>query len=874
MKKLLTSTFALIITVSLSAQVQSGKVRTAGSPDKHGEPLSGVIVTMRGGTNSALTDGNGRFEVPMRGVAEGDAISLERVSKNNYVLLDEDILYTEYPFSQSVPLEIVMKSVEEIRKEREEIIQRSQATLRVQYDARIADLESRLKSESITSEYYISQYNILVDQKQKYEKMIGSIADHYSKIDYDRLDSLDREITRNISAGDFERADSLLNSKGDLNARLASHKEEQAIIASREQQLLADKSANEDNGRRLAADFFNKHTVALGRFNVDSAAYFIEKRAEVDTTNWEYQYDAAAFLFRNKAEYEKSVCYLSKALNHCDTPESQVLCYLRLGEINTDLAEYDKASECYRNALTVCEADGSDDRYRLDSYYNIASLEFKRANYATALEYYNKIQNILANSDNSDYSELVRDLYLALSVIHNQMGNYDMSDEYITKALAESEKLDEYYSHQRANVFSQLAHNYVVRRDFVKAEDLFSKALDISLKINSRIHPDVASLYNSLGLVYDEQKKPDEALECHNEALNIRLKLFGENHPDVAHSYNSMASIYKTYKMYDEARSLYEKALKIRRTVYGDAHDDVATIYNNIATIDANEGRLEDAKDYFSRAKDIYVKQFGPKHPKVGQMLLNIGTIDMDVDKDLATEELEQYLDIVSDAFGPESDNMASAYYDVALAYNGVDTGVALSYMIRAKEIYQKDGFDQVEEALLLRRMANVYSTKSEFEKSIEYQTMAVKVIDDFHNNFSDSAIQLRWELYDYYFKLKNFIGEGDLDAWETSFDEFMSSYSVSINAVDPESAAVRSGISGRYEILRYNDWTVDCTLSFFNEVSKGANASKHLVLYKDGEIITRTFDGTIGVRFDLVKLDPSEKDRMIDMYYDTLNNK
>ena len=335
-----------------------------------------------------------------------------------------------------------------------------------------------------------------------------------------------------------------------------------------------------------------------------------------------------------------------------------------------------------------------------------------------------------------------------------------------------------------------------------------------------------------------------------------------------------MASIYKTYKMYDEARSLYEKALKIRRTVYGDAHDDVATIYNNIATIDANEGRLEEAKDYFSRAKDIYVKQFGPKHPKVGQMLLNIGTIDMDVDKDLATEELEQYLDIVSDAFGPESDNMASAYYDVALAYNGVDTGVALSYMIRAKEIYQKDGFDQVEEALLLRRMANVYSTKSEFEKSIEYQTLAVKVIDDFHNNFSDSAIQFRWELYDYYFKLKNFIGEGDLDAWETSFDEFMSSYSVSINAVDPESAAVRSGISGRYEILRYNDWTVDCTLSFFNEVSKGANASKHLVLYKDGEIITRTFDGTIGVRFDLVKLDPSEKDRMIDMYYNTLNNK
>lgn len=865
--------FVTILVIVLSqfaviAQVQRGKVRTAGTPEHRGEPLSSVVVTMRGGYNSVLTNSSGQFEVPMRGVSEGDAISLESVVKNNYVLLDEDVLYTEYAFSGTVPIEIVMKSLEDINKERKEIIERSQAAVRAQYDSRIEELEAKLEAESITADYYISQYNLLVEQKARYEKMIGSIADHYTKIDYDRLDELDRQITHCISMGDFERADSLLNTKGDLDARLDSHKAQQAVIAARELQLLSDKSASEKNGKRLAADFFNKYIVSFSRFDVDSAAYFIERRAEVDTSDWSYMYDAATFLSFHKAEYEKSCRYLEKALGCADNDNALAICYLRLGEVNSNLADYDKAVEYYRNALTLCEEGNSvEDKYKLECYHGMGCLEYELGNYEQALEHFKKIQDADVSTISESDKGLIRDLYLAMAVLYNEFDDYDTSDDYVGKALKISEEVDDYYSHERAAVLRQSAYNYANRRNFIKAEEFYLMALDINLKINSRIHPDVAGLYNDLGLVYEEQSKANEALGCHNEALNIRLALFGEQHPDVSNSYNSMASIYARYKMYDEAMRLYNKALEIRLAVLGENHDAVATVYNNIATIHANEGRYKEARENFTRALDIFISILGDRHSKVGRVLLGMGTIDMAVDAKLAERELEQYLDIVSESSGSDSNNMAAAFYDVALVYDDVDEDKYLAYLLKAKNIYEFDGFKEFDEALLLRRMAALYARKDEFEKCIECQYNAVLVIDELHDNTSDAAIQLRWELYDYYFKWKNDIQSSDLDEWTASFNDFMSSYSLSIDVKDPESPAALSGLSGRYEILQFNAWTIDSTDSFFIEAAKANETSKELLLYKDGEVIRRKFDNKIGVIYDLVKVLPAAKCRMKDLY-------
>jgi hypothetical protein len=94
-----------------------------------------------------------------------------------------------------------------------------------------------------------------------------------------------------------------------------------------------------------------------------------------------------------------------------------------------------------------------------------------------------------------------------------------------------------------------------------------------------------------------------------------------------------------------------------------------------------------------------------------------------------------------------------------------------------------------------------------------------------------------------------------------------MSSYSLSIDVRDPESPAALSGLSGRYEILQFNAWTIDSTDSFFIEAAKANETSKELLLYKDGEVIRRKFDNKIGVIYDLVKVLPAAKCRMKDLY-------
>ena len=49
------------------------------------------------------------------------------------------------------------------------------------------------------------------DKYEKYQSLIGDLADRYARTDYDHLDSIDREINICIENGELEKADSLIH---------------------------------------------------------------------------------------------------------------------------------------------------------------------------------------------------------------------------------------------------------------------------------------------------------------------------------------------------------------------------------------------------------------------------------------------------------------------------------------------------------------------------------------------------------------------------------------------------------------------------------------------------------------------------------------
>ena len=148
--------------------------------------------------------------------------------------------------------------------------------------------------------------------------MIDGLAEHYAHTEYDELNEKEREINICIENGDLEKADSLLKELFDpieaLKNKEALEKIDQQIA---DAYLTIDK-ANEDMSAVLkqqekdAEHLYQLYTIALSRFDKEKAKFYIVTRAELDTTNVNWQSEAGIFL-NNFFDKEQASVYAIRA---------------------------------------------------------------------------------------------------------------------------------------------------------------------------------------------------------------------------------------------------------------------------------------------------------------------------------------------------------------------------------------------------------------------------------------------------------------------------------------------------------------------------------------------------------------------------------
>ena len=145
------------------------------------------------------------------------------------------------------------------------------------------------------------------------------MSKRYSEIDYDLVDSFQRQFSTYILDGDLRRADSLLKTKGDLSDDVRELQQLKTANAV-EREALERRRARLDTSiayaqwlmEDIAMRCYNKAEIFKMRYIYDSAAYYLELRAGLDLTNVDWQLDAGEFLV-NIAEYKKADLYYNKA---------------------------------------------------------------------------------------------------------------------------------------------------------------------------------------------------------------------------------------------------------------------------------------------------------------------------------------------------------------------------------------------------------------------------------------------------------------------------------------------------------------------------------------------------------------------------------
>lgn len=607
--------FIAIFSASLFsiAQTQQGYVRTLGRPEKAGEALGDVTIKVKGQHNAVNSHSDGNFEMVLEGLQNGDAYSLDQVRKSGYELNESDFIGRPLAFSDKVKLEIVMVSSAQLHADKRRIENNAYKTAEKNYMAQFDLLEKQLADNKISIEQYRAAIQDLQDKFEKYQSLIDGLAEHYAHTDYDLLDEKDREINICIENGELERADSLIRLLFDpigvleRNIEALERIDQQISQASEElDKANADMAAVLKQQEKDAEYLYQLFTIASAKFDMEKAVQYIVTRAELDTTNVNWQIQAATFA-EIQREFDISQIYFQRVLDlylQASYPrEGQWASILNdLGTYYFNKKQYNESQEAYMVASSIAQEPASAG----DPYFT-----YLLAN----------IQNNLAN------------LYFSLE-------RYSQSEELYKQVLKTRRKQakirdnDLFFETELAVTLEDYAGLCSKTRRFQDSESLYLEAIEIYERIENKNErgDHLANAYSYLSMLYRDLGRLSESIPYQLKALEIHRSLAKTNPtvylPEVAETLRILAGLYIKNEQFEEAENCYMEVLDILKAIkdYAHVHDErLSYTLNGLAELYAITERDIECEASYKEALDIqrrlaknYPEQFSA--PLVGTL--------------------------------------------------------------------------------------------------------------------------------------------------------------------------------------------------------------------------------------------------------------
>ena len=572
-------------------QTQQGMAKTKGRLDRNGavipgKPLPGVTVKVRGRT-AVLSNTQGVFTFPI----PGNKYSLEAVKKNGYQLIDPETLSRQYAYSAN-PLVLVLETPDERADDELANERKIRRNLQRQLMQREDEIEALREENRITQEEYRKQLQELYAQQETSEKLIGKMVEYYSSIDYDQLDDFNRQVSTLILNGELARADSMIiASKGDINSRVAAlrqhqaaNADEEAELARRQQVLQQSQAYAQKELADLAQDCRHKYEIHKMQYRNDSATYYIELRASLDTTNVQWQLDAGRYV----CEY---------------------------------IADYDQALALYQRACRNAATNSINEAACLDA---IGSVYYFKADYAKALEYCQRALEI-RKSVHGEQNIGIANSIAHIGLIHDRNGNSGKAMECMTHALDIAQGLSGGNDLAVASLLGNMGIVHESCGEYAAALDCFNKELGIELAEYGENSPDVARCYNNIGVAYSASGDYSKAVEAYGKAYGILTNIYGDSHPEVSMNRNNIGVAFARKGEYDTALGYFLEALELSKRAVGENHPSIATRLTNIGGIYYYQGKYGDALECYSQALAILERLLGTRHPSVAEGYYNMG---------------------------------------------------------------------------------------------------------------------------------------------------------------------------------------------------------------------------------------------------------
>ena len=596
----------LLFIIPIEAQVQHGYVKTKGRIDNIGNTIAGKRLpgtTIKVDGHYIVSHESGNFSFPV----SKNTFNVLSIRKNNYILYDRDQLRT-YGYSSN-PLIFVLEKPEDHNDDKLIAQQKISRTLRKQLAQRENEIE-RLKEEGrISRQEYQRLYNELYNDDRKNQQIVEAMAEEYASLDFDQLDDANRMIKTLILNGELQKADSLINTKGRIEARIASletlkevNQKEERTLKERENKLNKSKAVERETLEDIAEDCLNKHNLYKLQCLFDSALYYIQLRANLDTLNIDWQLDASYFCHMYSLDFKLASFYGNRALSNSLLQygrESSITakCYCNLADLETNVDSifmfYDKAYSIYSitkdSSAVATIYNNLGDTYRALGDYSNANIYLTRA-----YELYNEI-----NGNNNWKSAITLG---NIGLVYMRQGNKKKAIEVYNKAINILNNVpdNEQKYLAEASIYIKKGSTYIDENN-EEAIDYFQKALLIYKKIYPYNHPLIGEALHHIGAAYYKLGLIDDAINYFKESLDY--------HAEELLGHNNLGVIYLDRKEFNLAIEHFTIALEIAESTYGLKHIDVALVYENLGNEYHEQDQEPLALAFYEKALQILIEK-------------------------------------------------------------------------------------------------------------------------------------------------------------------------------------------------------------------------------------------------------------------------
>lgn len=512
----MTCILILFSIIASNAQVQLGVVKTRGRivSNKHvpGKGLPGAVLQVTGRNDVKVQNSDGSFSFPI----PSQQFLIQSVKLNGYKLVDSDAAPKSYRYSSN-PLIFLLETPEQMLADQLAAEKSIRQTLQQTVNAREKELDELRRQNKITQEQLQKALLELYDYEASNEKLIRDMAIRYSQMDFDQLDSINRQISEYILEGNLTKADSLLQTKGDINVRIAElNKHHEANVQER-QHVEQSEALEQYNREDIANDCYSKFELYKLQFQFDSAAHYLDLRANLQPPQVQWLNDAGKF-YRD---------YLSK---------------------------FQEAEKFFQRSIDVLQSEEETNELALaDAYSELALTYYTGSHYDKSIDREKAIE--LSKEVLSIRKRLLGEKHTLTAEAYNNLGVLT-DHSLIRKAINIQKELGEDNSPALATYYENFAIMRLLPSGYYKqAMDYYLlPALDIKMKAYGEKSISTAEAYTQIGKLFQTQSYYPmshwwvdcaRAISYFSDALHIYETTYGTEHLTVAELHRLIGEEFK-----------------------------------------------------------------------------------------------------------------------------------------------------------------------------------------------------------------------------------------------------------------------------------------------------------------------------------------